>query len=79
MGASKMKVGDMIYIPSETYVHQYHEETQTYERLKEPQSLLVIGESSLFYEVLMFGSAWYVKKRDAYEIKKEVKGDHKIS
>jgi hypothetical protein len=74
-----MKVGDMIYIPSETYVHQYPDLTQRYERLKEPQSLLVIGESPSFYEVLMFGSSWHVKKRDVYEIKKEVKGDYKIS
>ena len=71
----QLKIGDMAYIPSETYIHQYGNETQRYERLKEPKSLLVIGEASSFYEVLMFGSSWFVNKRDVYRIKKEVKGD----
>jgi len=74
-----LKVGDMVYIPSETYVYQYHDQdtstAQKYERLKEPKSLLVIGENSCFYEILMFGVSWYVSKKDAYEVKKETKND----
>jgi hypothetical protein len=78
----KPKIGDMAYVPSETYVYQYSEQNnstaQKYERLKEPRSLLVIGERSSFYEVLMFGSSWYVSKKDVYEIKKEVKSDCQV-
>jgi len=78
----KLKAGDMAYIPSETYVYQYRERSsaaQKYEKLKEPKSLLVIGENSSFYEVLMLGCSWYVNKRDVYEIKKEARSDCQIN
>ena len=79
----KPKIGDMAYVPSETYVYQYSKQSnstaQKYERLKEPKSLLVIGEDSRSYEILMFGASWYVNKRDAYEINKEIRSDNKIN
>jgi hypothetical protein len=61
-----LKVGDLVYVPSKTYVHQPLGDTQKYEVLEEPQALLVIGENSRFYEVLMMGSSWYVSKQDVY-------------
>ena len=77
-----MMIGDMVYIPSETYIYQSGGEdatTKRFEKLKQPQSLLVIGEGSSFFEVLMCGTPWRVKKRDVYGIKKEVKGDCKVN
>jgi len=78
----KLKVGDMVYIPSETYVYQWNQNNSTaqrYEKLKEPKSLLVIGEDSGSYEILMFGSSWYVSKRDVYEARKEARDDCQIN
>ena len=79
----KLKVGDMAYIPSETYIYQYNNQdsstAQRYERLKEPKSLLVIGEDARSYEILMLGASWYVNKRDAYGINKEIRSDNKIN
>jgi len=79
----KLKVGDMAYIPSETYVYQHHGKnsstTQRYEKLTEPKSLLVIGENVSFYEILMFGASWYVSKKDVYRVKKEARNDCQIN
>jgi hypothetical protein len=72
----------MVYIPSETYVYQSGEEeatTKRFEKLKQPQSLLVVGEGSSFFEVLMWGTPWRVKKRDVYGIKKEARNDYKVN
>jgi len=79
----KLKVGDMAYIPSETYIYQYHNQNssaaQRYEKLKEPKSFLVIGEDSGSYEILMLGVSWYVNKRDVYLAKKEARDDCQIN
>ena len=69
-----LKIGDLAYIPSETYLFQYRGskpavDAQKFERLKEPKSLLVIGEVLDYYEILMFGDSWFVKKREVYPAK----------
>jgi len=68
----KPKIGDMIYLPSDTYIFQYQRKVniapKNYEKLIEPSSLLVIGESRDFYEIFREGVSWYVEKRDAYEL-----------
>ena len=69
----QLRIGDMAYVPSETYVLKKCGNTQEYEKLKKPKSLLIIGEDSRFYEVLMLGSSWLVKKRDVYGTVKEAR------
>ena len=79
----KLKIGDMAYVPSETYIYQHHGQnsstTQKYEKLKEPKSFLVIGEDTSFYEILMLGAPWYVSKRDVYRAKREAKDDCQVN
>ena len=74
----KLKIGDMVYIPSETYVYQWNQDSSTaqrYQKLKKPKSLLVIGEDAGSYEILMFGASWHVSKKDVYEARKEARND----
>jgi len=76
-----LKIGDLAYVPSETYLFQYRDsqkisETQKYEKLTEPKSLLVIGDIGDHYEILMLGSSWFVRKRDVYKTTREAPGDY---
>ena len=68
----KPKIGDMIYVPSDTYVFQCQPEVniapKKYEKLLKPNSLLVIGESEDFYEIFREGVSWHVDKKDVYEL-----------
>jgi hypothetical protein len=68
----KPKIGDMIYVPSSTYIFQYQREVniapKKYEKLLKPNSLLVIGESEDFYEIFREGVSWHVDKKDVYEL-----------
>tara|TARA_A100001515_G_scaffold131861_1_gene119917 strand:- start:1230 stop:1433 length:204 start_codon:yes stop_codon:yes gene_type:complete len=58
------KVGDMVYVPSETYL--FGEGTKSVQKLSKPNSFLVIGEGHQYYQVLMSGNPWWVRKRDVY-------------
>ncbi len=74
-------VGDMVHVPSETYLfsEEAHRENSKYEKLSKPQAALVIREGCRFYQILMLGSPWWVRKRDVYTIQKEMNNDRKAS
>ena len=74
-------VGDMVHVPSETYLfsEEVHRENSKYEKLSEPQLVLVIGEGCRFYQVLMLGNPWWVRKRDVYTIQEEATYDRQAS
>jgi hypothetical protein len=66
----KPQVGDMIHIPSETYLVRQCEQLAEHKvlRLQQPRSLLVVGEDMNFYTVLLSGSPWRVEKRDTFAV-----------
>lgn len=70
-------IGDMVYVPSETYL--FADKATRFEKLSEPQSVLVIGEGHQHYQVLMLGNPWWVRKRDVYTVQKEVTDDRQAS
>ena len=72
----KIKVGDMVHIPSGAYIFQYQTRRSVHrpmpkklERLHTPCSLLVVGENRETYEILKDGVSWYVHKTDAHKLK----------
>jgi hypothetical protein len=64
----KPQVGDLIHVPAQTYVYQHaaREIPAAFKKLEKPKSLLVVGENSLFYQVLMLGAPWDVRKKDIF-------------
>jgi hypothetical protein len=62
------KVGDLIYVPSETLLHQFG----TARKLEHPVHLLITAaneDEPKHYRVSFSGSEWFLSRRDAYEPK----------
>ena len=67
------KKGNLVYIPSATYLSKRKGESSTPKelvRLKDPKYLLVHEENQSDVAVIMDGEIWYVDKRNVYEVKK---------
>ena len=69
----KIKIGDMVHIPSGAYIFQYQDKVNVapkkLEKLHRPDTLLVIDENKEAYEILKDGVSWHVHKTDAYGLK----------
>jgi len=58
----KIKVGDLVYIPSDVLLYN---ETKTH-KLEQPINLLITGKKADNYEVFFNGNSWYVGRGDLY-------------
>jgi hypothetical protein len=67
MPTIKIKVGDLVYIPSDVTLFN---ESETY-KLKKPTNLLITGRRDNLYEVYYLGNYWYVKDINVYGIESD--------
>lgn len=62
---SQIKVGDLVYIPSEVLL--FNESTT--HKIEHPINLLITGQKDDNYEVLFNGSSWYVSQSSVYKMR----------
>jgi hypothetical protein len=69
-----MDKGDLAWIPSAVSLIKFNNlEDKTvikHRCLQEPKHVVVIGEDSVYYEVLYEGEKWYAPKREVYDVDK---------
>jgi hypothetical protein len=73
----KPKTGELVYVPSETFLYRMDENAMAYDfhKLDAPSNLLLVDPSedeflSEHYYKIFFreDDEWYVKKQDIYEV-----------
>ncbi len=66
-----MRVGDLVYIPSNTYLSNTGDMNKTSFLLKteSPMALLVLEEDETNIRIIHNGQKWYVDRRDVYSVK----------
>jgi len=61
------KVGDLVYIPSDSLLTDY----KAFVRTEKPINVICLGTKNVEVEILYRGSSWWVNKRSVYPIKEE--------
>ena len=73
------KKGELVYIPSQTFLSNRIgvKMTSQIQKVDEPGIFLILGEESGSYKILYKGRYWFVSKKDVYEVKGE-DHDHQV-
>ena len=69
-----MNKGDLVWIPSEVSLIKFNnlkdKTVIKFKLLETPKHAVLIGEESVYYEILYEGEKWYVPKREVYDVNK---------
>ena len=66
-----MRVGDLVYIPSDTYLSNTGDinKTSFLYKTEAPLALLVLEQNERNVRIMHNGQKWYVDRRDVYSVK----------
>jgi len=67
------KKGDLVYIPSQTFLSNQLDvkKTSQLQKIEEPGIYLILEEGQGSYKIFYKGRDWFVSKKDVYEVQGE--------
>jgi len=65
------KKGELVYVPSETFLSDRLDvkKTSQIQKIEEPGIFLILEEKAGSYKIFYRGNHWFVAKKDVYEVR----------
>tara|TARA_Y100000593_G_C4314256_1_gene340044 strand:- start:1421 stop:1636 length:216 start_codon:yes stop_codon:yes gene_type:complete len=70
-----MKRGDLVHLPSQTFLYDSHSLHSDYKKLQKPGVGIVLEEVNNYVKLSFDNNVWYVARKDTFLIEKGEKSD----